>query len=134
MKVIPYLRFQGNCEEALYAYQEIFNGEIEEINRYDNPAMPVPEAYMDKIMHTELTFNHNTIMLADLMPDQTVSHGNGYSISLNLTDLEQATKIFNQLAAGGNIWVAFEKQFWGSWFGQLDDRFGINWMLMCNEE
>ena len=55
MKIIPYLHFQGNCEEALYAYKRIFNAEIGSINRYDNPALKVPDDYKQKILHTELT-------------------------------------------------------------------------------
>ena len=75
MKIIPYLHFQGNCEEA-YAYKRIFNAEIGSINRYDNPALKVPGDYKQKILHTELTIGDNRIMCDDAMPGATVDYGN----------------------------------------------------------
>ncbi|MDB5017860.1 MAG: hypothetical protein JWQ84_2692 [Mucilaginibacter sp.] len=148
MKLVPYLSFPGNCEEALNAYQVIFNGEIGQINRYDNPSVKVPEGFKNKIMHTALTFGDNTIMFTDAMPVTSekdgivffdempgykVNYGNGIALSIGLTDIAQTTEIFNKLADNGNITVPLEKQFWGSWFGQVTDRFGISWMLMCEE-
>jgi len=131
IRIIPYLKFQGNCEEALLTYQKIFDAEVGRINRYDNPAMPVPAWYANKIMHAELTFGDNVIMFADLMPGTNVTQGNGYSISIAIADIERAREIFVGLANQGNITVPFEKQFWGSWFGEIVDQFGIDWMIMC---
>lgn len=39
--------------------------------------------------------------------------------------------IFDQLAAEGKIGVAFEKQFWGQWHGNIVDKYGIRWMVNC---
>ncbi len=47
MKVIPYVNFYGNCEEALDYYQKIFNASVE-IQRYNemppSPEMPIKES------------------------------------------------------------------------------------------
>lgn len=131
MKIIPYLHFSGNCEEALNFYKEIFKAEIGSINRYDNPALNVPEEYKKKILHTELTFGDNIIMADDTMPGTTVDYGNGYALNIQLNGVEEATLAFNQLAEKGVVVVPLEKQFWGSWFGEVIDCFGIRWMLMC---
>jgi PhnB protein len=131
MKCSAYLTFQGNCEEALNTYSEIFHGEIGTLNRYDNPAMPVPEAYNTKIMHSQLTFDGNIIMCCDAVPGLKVQYGNGISLTITVETVKQTEEIFNKLSEDGIIIVSLEKQFWGSWFGQVKDRFGISWMLMC---
>jgi PhnB protein len=131
VKIIPYLHFAGNCEEALNFYKKVFNAEIGAINRYDNPALNVPEEYKDKILHTELTFGDNIIMVDDLMPGTVVDYGNGYALNIMFNSVEEATSAFNQLAEKGRIVVLLEKQFWGSWFGEVMDRFRVTWMIMC---
>jgi PhnB protein len=130
MKLIPYLNFEGNCEEALNTYQKIFNGEIEDLNRFGD-SFPVEDSYKSKIMHARLTFDGNTMMFSDTMPGGTVKFGNGINLSIALADEQQARSVFNQLAVGGNITMPMEKQFWGALFGQVTDKFGINWMLNC---
>jgi PhnB protein len=131
MKLTPYLHFQGNCEEALNTYAKIFNGVIGQINRYDHPAFPVADDYKNKIMHTQLTFGENVIMLSDSLPGNKVNYGNGIALSINLTNLEETTAIFNKLAEDGSIIMPLEKQFWGSHYGEVTDSFGIRWMLIC---
>lgn len=131
MKIVPYLHFAGNCEEALNFYKIVFNGEIGSINRYDNPALNVPEEYKNKILHTELTFGENIIMADDLMPGAAIEYGNGSALNIMFDNLDDATSAFNQLAEKGNILVLLEKQYWGSWLGEVIDRFGITWMIMC---
>ncbi len=42
---------------------------------------------------------------------------------------EEATKLFNGLAAGGQVGMPLEKMFWGALFGFLTDKFGVQWMV-----
>lgn len=37
--------------------------------------------------------------------------------------------IFEKLSAGANIFQPLKKQFWGDIFGQLTDRYGVEWMV-----
>jgi PhnB protein len=55
------------------------------------------------------------------------------SISINTDSEEEATRLFNALAAGGNVSVPLEKMFWGDFFGMLTDKFGIQWMVSYND-
>ena len=58
-----------------------------------------------------------------------ITFGNNFTISINADSSEEADKIFNALSVGGNISMPLANTFWGSYFGMLTDKFGINWMM-----
>jgi PhnB protein len=37
--------------------------------------------------------------------------------------------LFEQLSSGGKVHSPMKEEFWGSYFGMLADRFGIQWMI-----
>lgn len=130
MKLIPYLNFAGNTEEALNYYQKVFNGTIHDLNRFGD-MFPPETNYKDKIMHARLEFGENMLMFSDGMPGTPVDHGNGIYLSIGLNDEAQARSIFDQLSEGGRITMPLEVQFWGALFGQVMDKFGVSWMINC---
>jgi PhnB protein len=135
MDLVPYLQYQGNCEEALNFYKEILNGRIEIASRYDNPAMNAPEDFKNKILHARFYFGKYMLFASDMMPKK-INEGllSNISISLGLHDEEFAKDIFDRLSNGGKINIPFKKQFWGDWHGNFEDRFGIRWMVNCSEK
>jgi hypothetical protein len=56
MEFMPYLQFQGNCEEALHFYKEIPDGRIEITSCYDHPVMYAPDDFKNKILHAGFYF------------------------------------------------------------------------------
>jgi PhnB protein len=129
--------YEGNCEEALKFYQSIIGGELNVVNRYDNPAMNAPEEYKDKILHARLEFNGMIALYAsDTFPGKSTKKNSGdVSLSLVLNDnLEKTKQIFNDLAQGGKIVFPFNKQFWGDWHGSLTDQYGFNWNINFEEK
>jgi len=133
MKLIPYLNFQGDCEEALNTYKKILTGKIENISRYDNPNMNAPDDYKNKILHARLFADEVVIYASDVMPgsSQKDKVASRVALSLDVDNPDKGKQIFEQLADGGKVNVPFEKQFWGAWHGNLVDRFGISWMVNC---
>ena len=96
--------------------------------------MPFPEDMKDKIMHISLPISKETSLMgsdAGGAWSQNIQMGDNFSISVNTKSTEEATCIFNALAAGGKIKMPLEKTFWESYFGLLTDIFGINWMVNC---
>lgn len=53
------------------------------------------------------------------------------TLSINLDDLQEQERIFKALSAGGTVSMPLQKTFWGAMYGQLIDRYGIQWMLNC---
>lgn len=133
-QLIPYLHFEGDCEEALNRYQEILGGEVEIQNRYDDPNMDAPDNYKDKVLHARFYFGENILMASDVLPGQSAEKSSGdVALSISVDDVDEAQAIFDSLAEDGSIGVAFEKQFWGDWHGNLTDRYGIRWMVNVEE-
>ena len=132
VSLVPYLNFEGNCEEALNYYQKILGGSVEIRERYDSPVMHAPNDYKDKILHGSLHFGSHTILASDIFPGGEAKSGTGdAALSITVSDPERGKQIFVQLADGGKIKINFEKQFWGAWHGGLRDRYGVSWMVNC---
>jgi PhnB protein len=54
-------------------------------------------------------------------------------VNIGLQDPREAERIFHALAENGKVNMPIEKTFWAERFGMLVDRFGIPWMINCEE-
>jgi len=132
-----YLTFNGNCRPAFEFYKSVFGGEYPYIGTYaEMPPTegmpPVPEKLKDQIMHISLPISTETILMGSdagggWAPEVVV--GNNFSVSVLTDKMEEADRIFNALSAGGKVTMPLQKQFWGAYYGQLTDKFNINWMV-----
>jgi len=139
-KVNPYLTFNGSCEEAFNFYRSVFGGNFSYIGRFkDFPSPdggPVSESEGGKIMHVSLPISRETILMGS---DTSEGHGpaiivgNNFSISVSTYSQSEADKLFNGLSEGGKAIMPMNKTFWGSYFGMLIDKFGIQWMVSFDE-
>jgi PhnB protein len=134
MDINPYLSFPGTCAEALAAYADILGGEITFSQTFgESPvAEHMPPETHAMIMHANLTVGSKQIMASDAPPDR-YQRPQGTYVSLQIDDVATARAAFDRLAEGGEIQMPFEKTFWAAGFGMLVDRFGIPWMINCNE-
>lgn len=130
-----YLTFDGNCEEAFKFYQSVLGGELQ-FNRFsempDNPEYPMKDEDKNKIMHVSLPISEETALMgSDIMENYgpPFVQGNNFSISVHPETKAAADRIFRGLSAGGNATMPLADAFWGSYFGMLTDKFGINWMV-----
>jgi PhnB protein len=129
MKLIPYIHFGGNAEEAMNFYAEALGGQIVSIQRYSDAPMPSDEDYKQKVMHGRLTFDDNLIMVSDVFKGEPVSTGGNVQLSIDVPEENKITEVFHKMAEGGTITMGLEKQFWGAIFGMLKDKFGVVWMF-----
>jgi PhnB protein len=60
--------------------------------------------------------------------------GNNVYINLSPDTRNETKKLFNALSAGGVVSMELADQFWGDYFGSFTDKFGIHWMLNCQEK
>ncbi len=132
MKLNAYLSFPGTCEEALNFYKDIFGGSIAQINRYDDSPMASEESN-GKVLHTEIDFGDGNVLMAADVIGQPLPNQSNINLFLAVSDETHGRRIFNELADGGKINFEFAPVFWGSTFGMLTDKFGINWMINCHQ-
>ena len=121
-----YLAFSGETPEALDFYKSVFGGTVE-LSKFGE--MGTQAGFdADAIMHGQLTTDAGwTLMAADsTKPGDELLRG-GTTLTVWGTDAETMTTQFNKLAEGGQIGTALEKQMWGAVYGDLTDKYGINW-------
>lgn len=126
IQITPYISFHGNCEEALNFYKTIFDGSsFQVVQRYDAPQMQAPEHYKNKVLHAMFNFGTDMFFAADMFPGAQSPAGSNISLSFDTADPQHGKRMFDQLSEGGSIGIAFEKQFWGDWHGNLVDKYGV---------
>jgi PhnB protein len=132
--VNPYLSFNGDCEQAFDLYKSVFGGEYQGLMRWgDNPdCAEMPADQKSQVMHVALPIG-NTVMMGSDSPMGPVERGSAYSVAIGSNDLGETEKIFNGLAEGGQVTMPLQKTFWGATFGMLTDKFGVTWMINCDD-
>jgi PhnB protein len=86
MKLIAYVTFAGNCEEALNFYKDALGGEILQISHMGDGQMEVPENLKDKVMHARLQIGESVLFMSDTFDPSSVNKGNNVSLSLEIDD------------------------------------------------
>ncbi len=132
MKIQPYITFDGNCQQALNFYQDVFGGKIVNRETYANKDIDVPEHYRDKLQHAELKSNSFNLMGYDAAPDTPVTNGTTVSMSVNVNDKSEADKVFDKLSSKGKIHSPMQKSSWGEYYGRCSDEYGVTWMINCS--
>ncbi|MGC4039900.1 MAG: SRPBCC domain-containing protein [Flavobacterium sp.] len=137
-RVCTYLNFPGNTEEAMLFYKSVFRTEfIGGIKRFgeipaDSSHPPVADSIKDMVLHVELPILGGHILMATDAPKEmgfTLNRGNNMHICLEPETRDEAKRIFDELSAGGTITMPLEDMFFGAYFGEFSDKFGINWMI-----
>ena len=135
MQLDCYLSFSGNCEEALNFYAKCLGGKVSTIMRYEGSPMDgkeLPADWKQKVMHATVEADGAQIMGSDMPPNYPLNGYSGFSVSVWVKDgVDKARKIFDALAAGGEVTMPFAPPFWGGHFGMVKDKFGVAWMVSC---
>jgi PhnB protein len=142
-RVNTYLNFQGSTEEAFDFYASLFSPAHQlEFQRFgdmdEQPGMPpLSDEDKRKVLHVELPIlTGHVIMGTDMLEsmDQKVRVGNNTTISLELDSRQEATDLYDQLAAGGSEGSGMMDMPWGAYWGCCLDRFDIRWMITHTEQ
>ncbi len=140
MKITSYLIFNGQAEEAAKFYADLLGGKIGDLYRYGQMPLtegmpPVPENYKDKVMHCCVPFPGGSIAVADTLPSDPRTFGNGgHMLSLSCDSIAQAETVFAKLTQGAQK-IACElcETFYAKRYGEVVDRYGILWAVMYEE-
>ena len=134
MQMSPYLSFNGQCEQAFAFYEQCLGGSCGPVFRYGGSPMAdqVPGDWQDKVMHASITVGGLVLMGGDAVP-LAYEQPKGFSLSLQMSSTADAERIFEELSQDGNVVLALEKTFWAARFGMVVDRFGIPWLINCEE-
>jgi len=129
--IIPYLTFAGNCRKAIEFYAKVFDAETPDIKTFAEApgSEKAEETHNAKIMHATVKFGGQTIFLSDINDATKLEIGHNIALSLSFNDEIKAAATAEALAKDGKVVIAFSKQFWGDYFGLVEDQFSIRWMI-----
>lgn len=128
ISVNPYLNFPpGVTREAMEYYRSVFGGELTVSSFADFGMAHMPA---DGTMHAELKHANFSIMASDAMPgaEQTWGGTRNY-IAFMGNEVETMQGWYDRLAADGTPGQQLAKQVWGDMYGDVKDRYGIEWMF-----
>jgi PhnB protein len=135
MQLNPYLIFNGQCEAAFKFYEQSLGGQITAMFKNEGSPMAehFPAEWHDKILHARMTVGDQILMGSDGRPGG-YQEPKGFSLSLSVNDPAEAERLFHSLADGGQVQMPMQKTFWAERFGMLTDRFGMPWMVNCEQQ
>lgn len=126
----PYLHFQGNCREAMTAYQAIFGGQLDMMDYAQLPAAAGGVPGSTRIMHSALMSPEvGDLQGSDFPPGQTGAPQASVSVSIQLDKAERTTEVYAALIVGGQASMPLAPTFFSPAFAMLRDRFGTHWIL-----
>ena len=126
-----YLFFNGKCREAMQFYEKTLGGKMDGIFTYGDSPDPqqCSPATKDLIMHASLLLADGRRLMASDSPPEHYKPMGGFSLALNYEKAAAAKRIFDLLAAGGQVFMPMGETFWTETFGMCTDRYGTPWMV-----
>ena len=129
MQLSNYLFFTTACEQALDFYTRCGLGKVVEVLRYGAGDMPLTnESMRRKIMHARFE-GPGVLFYASDNDDAEPMRGSAHILMMDNRD--QTNQLFERLGEGANVTTPLAVQPWGTYFGKLTDRFGVQWMFSC---
>ena len=129
MTMYTYVNFAGTCRQAFEYYQTHLGGKIGMLMTHaDTPSQSrIGPEWKDAVLHARISIGGAELAGADIPSAQPMRSA---YLSLNVDSDSEAERIFAALADGGEVLMRLEETFFASRFGQVRDRFGINWMVL----
>ena len=131
MRLLTYLNYGGNCEQAFRFYEKHMGGKITAMMTHgQNPAQSnVAPELKDTILHARINVGGTELLASDVPPDRFQPMRSAY-LSLSLDSTNEAERVYALLSEGGQIFMPMQETFFAFRFVMLRDKFGTSWMLI----
>ena len=84
------------------------------------------------VQYATMNLGETQLMASDVPPDHFKPMRSVY-LTLSVDNAAEAERIWTLLIDGGEILMKLEETFFAYRFGQLRDRFGVNWMILASK-
>nr|MBP3599091.1 VOC family protein [Eubacterium sp.] len=132
VEIIPYLAFNGNCEEAINTYIEAFGGEIYFLSCWSEDTFEVTPEQIGKVMHVEFVLGNTRMAGGDSF------NGGGANtdikLMIHMDSKEEALHTIDILAEGGTVISPLKPHPEPDDAGcgsVTKDRYGYTWIITC---
>jgi PhnB protein len=129
MKMNTYVNFAGKCAEAFRYYEEHLGAKIGMMMTHAQAPdqSRVNPAWKDAVLHARISIGGTDLMAADIPSAEPMRSA---YLTLSMDSDTEAERVFSALSDGGQVFMAMQETFFATRFGQVRDRFGINWMIL----
>lgn len=129
MKMTTYVNFAGKCAEAFRYYETHLGANVGMMMTHGQAPEQshVKPEWKDAVLHARITIGGSELWAADIPNAEPMRSA---YLTLNTDSDGEAERIFSALSDGGQVFMPIQETFFASRFGQLRDRFGINWMVV----
>ena len=83
--------------------------------------------WKDAVLHARISIGDTELMAADIPNAEPMRSA---YLTLRMDSNIEAEGVFAALSDGGRVLMPIEETFFAFRFGQVQDRFGINWMIL----
>ena len=129
MRMTTYVNFAGNCADAFRFYEKHLGGTIGIMMTHGQAQDQgqVKPDWKDAVLHARLSIGGTELMGADIPNAEPMRSA---YLSIGADNDAEAERMFEALSQGGKVFMPMQETFFATRFGQLRDRFGINWMIL----
>jgi len=129
VKMTTYVNFAGTCAEAFRYYEKHLGGTISMMMTHGQAPdqSQVKPEWKDAVLHARISIAGTELLGADIPSAQPMRSA---YLSLSVDTDAEAERLYAPLSDGGEVFMPMQETFFATRFGQLRDRFGINWMII----
>lgn len=128
MRVNTYVNFPGNCAEAFRYYEQHLSARVDMMMTHAQaPGDEAGPDWRDAVLHGRISIGDIELWAADIPKAEPMRSA---YLTLRLDSDLEAERVFSVLSDAGRVLMPIEETFFAFRFGQVQDRFGINWMII----
>ena len=129
MKMNTYVNFSGKCAEAFRYYEKHLGAKVGMMMTHAQlpDQSRVSPDWKDAVLHARVLIGDSEIWAADIPKAEPMRSA---YLTLRMDSDSDAERVFSALSDGGQVLMPIREEFFASRFGQVRDRFGINWMII----
>jgi PhnB protein len=129
MKMNTYVNFDGRCAEAFRYYEKHLGAKVGMMMMHgQSPDQTrVNPDWRDAVLHARISIGGAELMAADIPHAEPMRSA---YLTLGMDSDSEAERVFSALSDGGQVLMPMQETFFASRFGQVRDRFGMNWMIL----
>ena len=129
MTLNTYVNFAGRCAEAFRYYEQHLGGKVGMLMTHaqaPDQARIDPD-WKDAVLHARMTIGGTDLLGADIPGAEPMRSA---YLTLGVDSDSEAERIYAVLRDGGRVLMPMTETFFATRFGQVQDRFGMNWMIL----
>jgi PhnB protein len=129
MTLTTYVNFPGTCAEAFRYYEQHLGGRVSMMMTHEQAPEQthVTPDWKAAVLHARITIGGTELLAADIPGAEPVRSA---YLTLRVNSDGEAERIYARLGEGGRVLMKMDETFFASRFAQVQDRFGINWMIL----